>query len=230
MTTREARYDGIADWYDGFNASAAELNAAELTDLLGPGDGLCLDLGCGTGHYFEAIGNTGRTPVGLDYSADQLRVAAGRYWLLVRADGTTLPFADGVFPSAVLMWVSTDVEDFRAVLGEATRVLRPGGLLLFFGVHPCFNGPCVETRSDGAVIVHPTYRHAGWHEPATWWEANGMRRRIGMRHVPLADLLNAFLDSGLIIDRTAEPREHPVPVSFAIRARRPECAGDTSTR
>jgi ubiquinone/menaquinone biosynthesis C-methylase UbiE len=163
----------------------------------------------------------------LDYSADQLRLAARRSRTLVQADGSTLPFADGVFPSVVLMWVSTDVDDFRAVIREARRVLRPSGFLLFFGVHPCFNGPCIETRADGAVIVHPTYRHAGWHEPAPWWAPNGIRRRIGMRHLPLAGLLNAFLDAGLIIDRVAEPREQPIPFSFAIRARCYDRSGDT---
>jgi len=41
-----------------------------------------------------------------------------------------------------------------------------------------------------------------------------------MRHIPLADLLNAFLDAGLTIDRMAEPGRQPVPYSLAVRARR----------
>jgi hypothetical protein len=48
-----------------------------------------------------------------------------------------------------------------------------------------------------------------------------------MRHLPLAGLLNAFLDAGLIIDRVAEPREQPIPFSFAIRARCYDRSGDT---
>jgi SAM-dependent methyltransferase len=216
-----ARYDGLADWYDEYNAPAAQANAAELAELLGPGDGPCLDLGCGTGHYFGAIRGTGRIPVGVDYSADQLRVAAARNRALVRADGVALPFGDGAFPTVLLMWISTDVDDFRAVLVEARRVLSPGGVLLFYGVHPCFNGPCIETRPDGGLTVHPTYRQAGWHEPGPWWKTDGIRRRTGMRHLPLADLLNAFFASGLRVDQVAEPRDHPIPFSFAIRAHRP---------
>jgi hypothetical protein len=42
-----------------------------------------------------------------------------------------------------------------------------------------------------------------------------------MRHVTLAELLNAFLDAGLTIDRVVEPRDEPVPFILAIRARRP---------
>ncbi|HET9894052.1 MAG TPA: hypothetical protein VFQ44_03895 [Streptosporangiaceae bacterium] len=39
------------------------------------------------------------------------------------------------------IWISTDVDDFPAVPAEAARVMAPGGTLLFYGVHPCFNGP-----------------------------------------------------------------------------------------
>ena len=39
---------------------AAELSRDALVDLLGPGDGLCLDLGCGTGLYGTIIESTGR--------------------------------------------------------------------------------------------------------------------------------------------------------------------------
>ena len=49
MASTKARYDGHADWYDGFIGQFAPRNEAELLDLLGPGDGNCLDLGCGTG-------------------------------------------------------------------------------------------------------------------------------------------------------------------------------------
>ncbi len=59
-----ARYDGHADWYEDWNQPHAERYAAEVLELLGPGDGLCLDLGCGGGHYFGALAATGRTVVG----------------------------------------------------------------------------------------------------------------------------------------------------------------------
>lgn len=216
----KARYDGLADWYDSYNGPAAENNRMELLRLLGPGDGLCLDLGCGTGHYFDVIRTSGRTVVGLDRSGDQLRLARGREGRLVHADAAALPFADGVFPTVAALWVSTDVDDFAAVLGEAARVLKPGGFLVFYGVHPCFNGPHIQPRDDGAVIVHPTYRAAGWHQDAPWWGEN-IRRRVGMRHIPLAELFNAFRAAGLSIDHVAEPRDEPVPFILAVRARRP---------
>jgi SAM-dependent methyltransferase len=215
-----ARYDGLADWYEEYNAPAAAANEAAISELLGPGGGLCLDLGCGGGQYFETIRSTGRDIIGLDYSADQLRVARRRNAeLLVRADAAALPFGDASFSTVTAFWVSSDVDDFTAVLKEAARVLAAGGLLAYYGVHPCFNGPHVEGRDDGARIVHPTYRAAGWHQDAPWW-GNNIRRRVGMRHLTLPDLLNAILDAGLTISRVTEPRTEPVPWILAIRAHR----------
>ncbi|MEU9835747.1 class I SAM-dependent methyltransferase [Streptosporangium sp. NPDC048047] len=214
-----ARYDGQADWYDGYIGPGAQANAAWIVDLLGPGKGLCLDLGCGTGLYLEAIRSTGRTVVGLDHSADQLRLARARDGApLLRGDATRLPFAAGAFDTVTALWVSTDVGDFAGLVKEAARVLRPGGMLLFYGVHPCFNGPHIEPCPDGAVVIHPTYRIAGWHRRSPWWREGGLRDRVGMSHVPLPDLINAFAGAGLNIDRVTEPREDPVPYALAVRA------------
>ncbi|WP_223168075.1 class I SAM-dependent methyltransferase [Nonomuraea sp. SYSU D8015] len=94
----EPRYDGLADWYDELNAAWAQDNRAPLLDLLGPGTGLCLDLGCGTGQNLETLRATGRRVVGLDYSSDQLRLANDRRVrgeALIRGDAAALPFADG---------------------------------------------------------------------------------------------------------------------------------------
>ena len=220
MTLTQSRYDGWADWYDTWNAPHAARNAAEVQELLGPGAGLCLDLGCGTGLYADVLTASGRTVVGLDRSADQLRIAQRRSRQILQGDGAALPFADDTFGAAVALWISTDVDDFATVLQEAARVLVPGGLLVFYGAHPCFNGPHVQWMDDGGILAHPTYREAGWHQEAPWWGYN-IRRRFGMRHQPLPDLLNAFIGAGLVIERVEEPGDRPVPVSLGIRASKP---------
>ena len=160
-----ARYDGYADWYEGWNRPHAERNAAEVRELLGPGRGLCLDLGCGGGHYFDVIAATGRTVVGLDYSADQLRFARNRSRQIVRGDAAALPFADATFGTVATMWISTDVDE------------------------------------------------------SPWW-GEFVRKRVGMRHHPLADLLNAFINTGLAIEHITELGNRPVPIILGIRARK----------
>jgi SAM-dependent methyltransferase len=220
MPTTKSRYDGHADWYDSWNKPNAERNGPQIADLLGPGEGLCLDLGCGGGQYFGALAGTGRTVVGLDRSADQIRIARGRSRQIIRGDAAALPFADHTFPTVATILISTDVDDFAAVLAEAGRVLTPGGLLGFYGVHPCFNGPHTQWLEDGGVTAHPTYRQAGWHQESPWW-GEFVRKRVGMCHHPLADLLNTFIATGLAIEHVAELGRRPIPVILAIRARKP---------
>ena len=219
MPATKSRYDGHADWYDCWNQPHIEHNVPEILDLLGdpgPDPGLCLDLGCGTGLYFDALAATGRTVVGIDRSADQLRIASGRSRNVAQADAARLPFADGVFPEIVTLWISTDVDDYSAVLHEAARVLGSGGTLVYYGVHPCFNGPHLD---DGGVLAHPTYRQSGWHQEAPWWGPH-VRSRVGMRHQPLAELVNAFIATGLQIERVVERGDNPVPTILGIRASR----------
>ena len=225
MSLTRPRYDGYADWYDSWNKQHAERNAPDVRELLGPGDGLCLDLGCGGGLYFDVLAATGRTVVGLDRSADQLRIARGRSPQIVQGDAAALPFADGTFRAVATLWISTDVDDFAAVLAEASRVLAPGGRLIFYGAHPCFNGPHTQLLDDGGILAHPTYRLAGWHQEAPWWGPY-VRKRVGMRQHPLAELLNAFVSDGLVIEHVAEPGDRPIPVNLAIRARKPGAQPD----
>jgi SAM-dependent methyltransferase len=225
MPPTRSRYDGHAEWYDSWNQPNAERNAPDVRELLGSGAGLCLDLGCGGGLYFDVLAATGRTVVGLDRSADQLRIARGRSRQIVRGDAAALPFADGTFPAVATILISTDVDDFAVVLAEASRVLTPGGLLGFYGVHPCFNGPHTQWMDDGGILAHPTYRLAGWHQEAPWWGPY-VRKRVGMRHHPLAEMLNAFVSAGLVIEHVTEPGDRPVPVILAIRARKPAAQPD----
>lgn len=216
---RRARYDGLSEWYDQNSGIDAE-GAEALRDLLGQAPGTCLDLGCGTGQYFSLLSDRGGRVVGLDVSLDQLQVAKRRHPTLVRAEGESLPFADARFDTVAAIWVTTDVEDLGGVFGEAARVLRRAGRLVVFGVHPCFNGPLVEPLPDGSRVIHPGYREARWHEKSPWW-GDGIRRRTGMRHVPLADMFRHLLAAGLTIEKVIEPRHEPVPYILGISATKP---------
>ena len=97
-----------------------------------------LDLGAGTGHATRALKH--RFPrsltVAVDIAPGMLeRARAQSRWLRrferVRADAYALPFRDHsfdvVFSSLMLQWC----DDLDAVFAEISRVLAPGGLLLF---------------------------------------------------------------------------------------------------
>lgn len=212
-----AAYDEIADWYDGFIAAGAEpLELGPLLDdLLGTGFGTCLEIGCGTGFHAGRVRQLGWTPVGVDLSAGMLRLARDRM-PAARADATRLPVADASVPAAVAMMVHTDMPAYPAVLREVRRVLRPGGVFVHVGVHPCFCGGFADRSDPLAVVIRPGCRDVHWTRQS--WTADGVRDKVGAQHLPLPDLLEAFLDAGLRFERFAEGGS-PTPTVLGARLR-----------
>lgn len=105
--------------------------------LLAGAHGRVLELGAGTGL------NVALYPDGLEalvlsepspHMAQRLRsrlAAAGRDAEVVQAPAERLPLPDSSFDTVVATLVLCTVEDVAATLREVTRVLRPGGRLLF---------------------------------------------------------------------------------------------------
>jgi SAM-dependent methyltransferase len=224
MSSR-ARYDGLADWYDreirGLEVTGTALDA--LGRLVGAGPGTCLDLGCGTGIAIPRLLERGWRVVGADLSGDQLDVAGRRAGgpgvALVAADAAALPFPDGAFDAVVSVLTHTDLDDPEAAFAEAARVLRPGGRLSYVGTHPCFVTPFVERRPTGAHLLHPGYRRRGWHHAGPGF-GQGIRPRVGVHHLPLADLIGAALGAGLRLTRLEEPGDDDYRFLIALQLTR----------
>jgi ubiquinone/menaquinone biosynthesis C-methylase UbiE len=215
-----ARYDGFADWYDANIGAYAEAAGRQLLDLLGPGSGRCLDLACGTGINLGRLTAAGWAVTGVDLSADQLRLARKRTpegVELIQADATDLPFEDAWFDAIASSMFHTDVEDFAAVCREAARVVRPGGRLAYVGIHPCFVGPFARNPPGEPPELHSGYRKTGW---TTEGFSDGIRRRAGARHVPMAELLNAFLDADFRVLHIAEAEDEDFPTRIGLVAER----------
>ncbi len=220
--TREARYDDVAGWYDETLATS-ELGLAGravVQRLLGSGPGRLLDVGCGGGSHMLAFAEAGWTVSGVDLSEAQLRLARERGCDVVRGAAEELPFENGTFDAGVSMWTHTDVDDFAAVLREVRRVLRPGGIFVYLGVHPCFVGPHSEfVAGEGVPKLYPGYRRAGRYEHGPGISPAGLRAKVGAVHVTLGSFVQAFLDAGLELERFEEPGERDYPVPVVVRAR-----------
>jgi SAM-dependent methyltransferase len=97
-----------------------------------------LDLGCGEGrHVHGAHMMAGVNIVGLDLDRASLAKAQEGLRSLPGGDGVSavlagdayrLPFADQAFDAVICSEVLEHLEDYRRVLGEIARVLKPGGL------------------------------------------------------------------------------------------------------
>lgn len=216
-----ARYDGHAGWYDAWarseGAGALAAARAALEELVPPGAGPALDVGCGTGLHRDVVRRRGYDLVGVDVSADQLRLARSRMPVL-RADARALPLRDGVARLVVSVLTHTDLEGFGRLVREAVRVLAPGSCFVYVGVHPCFVSPVAERLPDG-VRLHPGYRSAGWQQRALY-TGNAVRHRVGVHHLPLQDPLTTVLHVDAPLDAVVERGGDAVPELLALRLRR----------
>lgn len=216
-----AAYDEIADWYEEeFLAGQGTGDPLgidrALRDLLGAGSDVCLEIGCGTGVHAASVRELGWKPIGVDVSAGMLRQVRGRL-PVARADAEWLPVRDGMLSAVIAVMVHTDMPDYPSVLHEVVRVLRPGGVFVHVGVHPCFCGGFADRGDLDAVVIRPGYLDGHWTKAS--WTDRGLRDKVGATHWPLPALMHAFLDAGLTIDRLAEGGT-PTPVMLAIRARK----------
>ncbi|WP_308240292.1 class I SAM-dependent methyltransferase [Mesorhizobium sp. J428] len=131
-----------AAWSNGYDRETAALGyclpfviAAWVARHVPVDAGPLLDAGCGTGlsgPYLAALGY--REIDGLDMSADMLALARGRgvYRNLIDAAlGGRLPIADGAYAAAFSTGVFTEGHAPASSLDELTRIVRPGGVLIF---------------------------------------------------------------------------------------------------
>ncbi len=119
-----------------------------------------LDLGCGTGYFTRALGSrfTPGHGLALDIAEGMLNHARplGGAEHFIAGDAERLPLQDStcdlIFSSLAVQWCA----DFDAVLSEAFRVLKPGGIFAFASL--CV-GTLFELRDswrqvDGLVHVN----------------------------------------------------------------------------
>lgn len=90
-----------------------------------------LDVACGSGYGSAALAQQARAVTALDVSVEAVAAARGAYGRanleFVAGRAEQMPFRDGVFDLVVAFEVIEHLEDWRALLGEARRLLAPGG-------------------------------------------------------------------------------------------------------
>lgn len=98
-----------------------------------------LDVGTGTGRYLTPLRTAGaRFVIGVDMSLPMLEHRRCRT-PRVCGDACRLPFADGAFDLVCASLMVGDVADLGPWINEATRVLAPGGHLVYSDFHPSWS-------------------------------------------------------------------------------------------
>lgn len=105
-----------------------------ITSLL-PSSTKILDMGCGAGFLTQDMARLGHEVVGLDLSEESLQIAekldeTGRV-SYIQADAAAVPFPDASFDIVCAMDLLEHVENPKAIIQEAARLLKPGGLFFF---------------------------------------------------------------------------------------------------
>jgi SAM-dependent methyltransferase len=185
-------------------------------------DDKLLDVGCGEGrHVIHACLEHNILGVGVDLSLRDLHTAHERFipfanynsqsqFVLQQSDATKLPFADHSFDKVICSEVLEHIENYKGVLQELNRVLKPNGILavsvprawpekicwkLSAAYHQVegghiriFNAQQLrsEIKALGFDFTHRYWAHAlhspFWWLKCLWWKSQESSRLINLYH------------------------------------------------
>ncbi len=131
--------------------------ARRFSEMVPSTDGMrLLDVGCGTGLSRQIYANKKTEFVGIDLSAEALRVAAAKFsndtWL--QGDACAIPYDDQQFDVVCFSGVLHHIADFSQALREGYRVLRPGGYVFAYDPNLLHPGMAIF-RHPGSWLYSP---------------------------------------------------------------------------
>jgi len=166
-----------------------------------------LDVACGFGGALEIIDQRWRemSLTGLNIDARQLQLCRGAVadpsnrLSLVEGDACAMPFADAAFDHVLCVEAMFHFRSRRDFLGEAARVLRPGGVLAATDI--LFGAPGAAAPWDKQAMTEVIRRDYGpWPEP--WIELGAIvdvAKSAGLRIVKSIDWSRATLPSYRVV-------------------------------
>jgi SAM-dependent methyltransferase len=224
--SESVRFDRAAEFYDEsreYDEPLARATTERLSAEL-RGRGIVLEVGVGTGLIALPLHEAGIPMLGLDISAPMVaklvEKAGGRApFPLLLGDATSLPFADAALDAGLIRWVLHLIPDWRGVVAELVRVVRPGGVLL---IHlGAYGGPWdeIHQRFEEVVGFSVDPVGIGWHREEEL-DAEVARHGGRLRILPpLTDRreepLSEFLDG---IERNLYSWTWPVPDDARLSA------------
>jgi malonyl-CoA O-methyltransferase len=152
-----------------------------------------LDLACGSGRYSRLIRASGAAfVVSVDFCLPMLRRLPDS--ARICASMMRLPFRDGAFEAVICGLAVSHAPAIEEWMNEVTRVLAPGGTLLYSDFHP---------RASAAGLTR------------SFKDTEGVTRTVPHRIYGVERQLSAAARAGLVIEEVREPRVgHELTESF----------------
>lgn len=189
-----------------------------------------IELGCGTAFVAAWLMRRGARVIGLDNSSSQLGTARtfqeefALHFPLVHADAERAPFADESFDFAISQYGAAHWCDPYRWIPEASRILRPGGRMVFETVSPLvmLSFPTHDDEAPADPQLHRDY--FGMHR-FEWHDHEGVVDAIEY-HLGHGDLIRLLRSCGFEIEDLLELRPPPdavvetdpyIPLSWARR-------------
>jgi ubiquinone/menaquinone biosynthesis C-methylase UbiE len=130
----------LAEAYDHRPETESEVRVAAMVEAARPGPGdLVVDVGGGRGRQASRLAEaSGATVVVIDPSRPMVQASRRRGCPAAVGRGEQLPLDDA---TAVLTYFHLSIHhgDWRAMLGEAWRITRPGGVVFVWTMDPAYH-------------------------------------------------------------------------------------------
>ena len=165
-----------------------------------------IELGCGTGYVSAWLARLGASPVGIDNSAKQLETARtlqaefGLDFPLIHGNAEDVPLASGSFDLAISEYGAAIWADPYKWIPEASRLLRPGGQLIFLGNGTFFMLTVPDTDAEGPSTNRLIRDYFGMHR-FEWPEEDSVEFHLGY-----GDWIRLLRDSEFEVEDLVELR------------------------
>ncbi|PRY92817.1 O-antigen chain-terminating methyltransferase [Hasllibacter halocynthiae] len=193
-----------------------------IAPLAERGDARALDLGCGRGEWLELLGRWGVEARGVDLDAGMLTEAKERGLSVAREDAVqalrAVPDRDLAIVSAFHLAEHLPFDVLRALVAEALRALRPGGLLILETPNPenlqvglvNFHLDATHVRPLPPVLTGFLVEHAGFTRHAVL-RLQGQAPTAETRDKLMALLTEVSLDYAVVAQKEGEEMDRLDP-------------------
>ena len=222
-------WDVYREFYN--NPAFLEFIGESIGDLAGLS---ILDAGCGEGYNTRILARRGAKMTGADLAPRMIELAREeehREPLGIRYEVNSFSdlsaFAGVSFDAAVSFMALMDGPDFPGAMRAIHRVLRPGGMLVFSIIHPCFITKGLtwirdEAGHETALTVAHYFDDTPWVERWKFSQVPtpesvephpmGEFRRVPMRRLIAKLGLGEFVNEGPLTEHRFAPRKVTLPL------------------